>query len=231
MEPYVSVLEANGEERKRVSLLACFENSAYAPLLEWVEPTGDLFHANTIQVFDGSQAHRSRLFERGKVLISIWTLDTAAIVDLERETVDWAVTGRWRRQHEPMLLANGNMLVFDNRGNVGRSRIIEFDPLSLETVWTYQGGKPDDFYSKWCGAVQRLPNGNTLISETNNGRAFEVTEAGDLVWEFVNPHQLEQDDMTLIASLWEVMRLPADFGADWLRDGHERETITKAASR
>jgi len=216
MEPFVSVLDAHGNEQRRVSLLKCFENSAYAPLLEWVKPTGDLFHTNTIQVFDGSQAHRSPLFEHGKILISIWSLDTAAIVDLDRETVDWAVTGRWRRQHEPMILDNGNMLVFDNRGNRGRSRIVEMDPLTLETVWTYQGEDPDDFHSEWCGAVQRLANGNTLITETNNGRAFEVTPSGDIVWEFINPNQVEQEGTTLIASLWETIRLPMDYGADWL---------------
>jgi len=216
MEPFVSVPDAHGNGQRRVSLLKCFENSAYAPLLEWVKPTGDLFHTNTIQVFDGSQAHRSPLFEHGKILISIWSLDTAAIVDLDRETVDWAVTGRWRRQHEPMILDNGNMLVFDNRGNRGRSRIVEMDPLTLETVWTYQGEDPDDFHSEWCGAVQRLANGNTLITETNNGRAFEVTPSGDIVWEFINPNQVEQEGTTLIASLWETIRLPMDYGADWL---------------
>lgn len=216
MEPYLSVLDSAGRTLKRVPLLECFRNSPFAPLLSRLAPTGDLFHTNTIQVFDGSLAGRSPHFARGKVLISIWTLDAAAIVDVERETVEWVQTGLWRRQHEPTLLPNGNMIVFDNRGNEGRSRIIEVDPLTLDVAWTYQGALPDDFYSQWCGAVQRLPNGNTLITETNNGRAFEVTRGGITVWEFVNPHQIQQGDMTLVASLWEVTRLPSDFGAGWI---------------
>ena len=36
--------------------------------------------------------------------------------------------------------------------------------------------------------AQRLPNGNTLICEGDTGRLFEVTSAGELVWEYVNPH-------------------------------------------
>lgn len=231
MDPYLVVLDPDGNEFKRISLVSCFENSPYAPLLKWIKPTGDIFHDNTLQVFDGSQAHRSPLFERGKVLISIWTLDTAAIVNPETETVEWAATGRWRRQHEPMLLDNGNMLVFDNRGNAGRSRIVEFNPLTLERVWTYQGAEPDDFYSKWCGAVQRLDNGHTLITETNNGRTFEVTPNGDLVWEFINPHQVDLEGVTLVASLWEVIRLPSDFGADWLRNTDEQDWLNTNAAR
>lgn len=37
------------------------------------------------------------------------------------------------------------------------------------------------------GAAQRLPNGNTLVTSTQQGHLFEVTPAGEVVWEFVNP--------------------------------------------
>jgi hypothetical protein len=33
-----------------------------------------------------------------------------------------------------------------------------------------------------------LLNGNTLINEGSFGRFFEVTPAGELVWEYVDPH-------------------------------------------
>jgi hypothetical protein len=36
------------------------------------------------------------------------------------------------------------------------------------------------------GNAQRLPNGNTLITESSFGRFFEVTKEGELVWEYVN---------------------------------------------
>lgn len=46
----------------------------------------------------------------------------------------------------------------------------------------------------WGGAVstlisgaQRLPNGNTLITEGGTGRVFEITKAGQIVWEYVSP--------------------------------------------
>ena len=36
--------------------------------------------------------------------------------------------------------------------------------------------------------LQRLANGSTLICEGCDGRIFEVTADGQVVWEFVNPH-------------------------------------------
>jgi hypothetical protein len=37
-------------------------------------------------------------------------------------------------------------------------------------------------------SAQRLPNGNTLITEGADGRLFEVTTGGDIVWEYVSPY-------------------------------------------
>lgn len=216
MEPVLSVLDTNGSEIRRVPLIPCFENSDYAPLLQRLAASGDLFHENTIQVFDGSLADRSPLFAAGNVLISIWTLDTLAIVNPDVERVLWAMNGLWHRQHESALLPNGNMIVFDNRGNKGGSRILEFDPMTQQIAWSYAPENPGDFHSEWCGGLQRLPNGNTLVTETNRGRTFELSPDGDIVWEFINPNQTQSQDMTLVASLWKVTRLPETFGADWL---------------
>ncbi len=216
MEPILSVLSADGDELRRIPLLPCFENSSYAPMLNRLPGSGDLFHENTIQVFDGSLAERSPLFAAGNVLISIWTLDVIAIINPDEQRVLWALTGLWRRQHESTLLPDGNLIVFDNRGNRGGSRILEFDPFTQEIAWTYAPENPADFHSEWCGGLQRLSNGNTLITETNAGRAFELTPSHEIVWEFINPNQTNSQNTTLIASLWKVTRLPKEYGADWL---------------
>lgn len=49
--------------------------------------------------------------------------------------------------------------------------------------------KLDDykFYSGYISSAQRLPNGNTLITEGADGRIFEVTRRYEIVWEFVSP--------------------------------------------
>jgi len=93
--------------------------------------------------------------------------------------------------------------------------VVEFDPATLAVAWEYHAPNARDFYSKECGSSERLPNGNTLITESDGGRAFEVTPRREIVWEFVNPaHAGEENEF--IASVFEMVRLPRDFQLAWL---------------
>src|SRR5690606_11342529 len=101
--------------------------------------------------------------------------------------------------HHPHLIpaglpGEGNMLLFDNGGGSGYgnaqvaprrwSRVVEFDPVSLELVWQYGAESgPEHFFSGILSSAQRLPNGNTLITDGVNSRAFEVTPDKKVVWE------------------------------------------------
>lgn len=73
------------------------------------------------------------------------------------------------------------------------------------------------FFSEACGSVARMPNRNTLITESNGGRAFEVTPDKQIVWEFLNPHRSGSKNR-LIATLLEVQRLEPDFPHQWARE-------------
>ena len=44
------------------------------------------------------------------------------------------------------------------------------------------------FYSPLISSAQRLPNGNTLITEGSGGRMIEVTSEHELVWEYISPY-------------------------------------------
>jgi hypothetical protein len=215
LEDFVTILTPAGESVDSVSVLEAFERSQFAPVLANIAERGDIFHTNTIEVFDGRHAGEAPIFKRGNVLISLREIDVIAIIDMELRKVVWAITGMTARQHQPTLLDNGNMLVFDNLGNHGRSNVIEVDPLTQQVVWEYPGAGATGLLSETCGSAQRLPNGNTLITETDRGRALEVDASGNIVWEFFNPHRAG-DEMELIASLFEVVRLPPGFGAGWL---------------
>lgn len=215
MEDFIFVLDPDGKVIKEYPLLDAFINSPYVNILKkFMRHKGELFHTNTLQLFDGKLSHISPLFNKGNVLISILHLNTIAIVNLEKNKVFWALVGHenklWNFQHEPVLLENGNILIFDNDrrepGIQGRSRIVEFDPLTEKIKWMYQGDDEHPFYSRSCGTNQRLPNGNTLITESDNGRAFEVTRDGKIVWEFVTPHRAGENN-ELIATLLHVNRI------------------------
>jgi hypothetical protein len=214
---FVTVLNAKGKKQRQVDLYSAFEKSPYASFLKGVEDAhaGDIFHTNTVQVLDGRHVGRSSVFKKGNVLVSMRNLDVIAIVDMDTGLVVWALSGMWSLQHEPQLLPNGNMLVFDNRGHQGMSKVLEFEPLTQKVIWGYRGTPANGFYSAGCGTNQRLSNGNTLITESMGGRALEVTSGGEIVWEFVSPHRAgEQDE--LVAVLLDVMRLPPGFPLGWL---------------
>jgi hypothetical protein len=64
---------------------------------------------------------------------------------------------------------------------------VELDPLTRSIIWEYRDLGAVPFYSSWGGAAQRLLNGNTLITESDEGRVFEVTRGGETVWSYMNP--------------------------------------------
>ncbi len=219
LEDFITVLDSDGSELERLSILDAFERSRYdrAPIALGMKNRGDITHVNTLEILDGRLADRIPSFRAGNVLISFRKLHAIAVVDLDAGEIVWMLAGPWIGQHQPTVLANGNILVFDNGGDERTSRVIEFDPVTQEPAWTYGVDPAEEFYTKSCGSNQRLPNGNTLISESDNGRAFEVTLGGEIVWEFWNPERAGKNG-ELIATLFEMVRLPSDFPLDWLGD-------------
>jgi hypothetical protein len=59
--------------------------------------------------------------------------------------------------------------------------------VSRQIVWSYQSKSNQGFFSHIGSSAQRLPNGNTLICSDTEGHLFEVTDKGELVWEYINP--------------------------------------------
>lgn len=214
LDDFIVVLDRHGEVQSRVSVLDALTSSPFAHLLSRIPDRSNILHTNTVELLDGSLAGSIPAFEAGNVLISILFLDALAVVDMEAEQVVWAQTGFWAKQHQPTVLPNGNLLLFDNLGQPGRSRVVEFDPRGPDIRWTYEGREDEPFLSRTCGSAQRLPDGNTLITESDSGRAFEVNREGRVVWELYNPARAGAH-RELIATLFEVVRLPSDFPVQW----------------
>ncbi|MBN2039737.1 MAG: aryl-sulfate sulfotransferase [Spirochaetes bacterium] len=133
------------------------------------------------------------------------------------------------------LPGEGNILVFDNGGQSGYrrtnadysgdlshvfrdySRVLEFDPVSLKVTWKLDKvsmwrNNPENFdfrfYSSHISSAQRLANGNTLITEGNIGRIFEVTPELDLVWEYVSPYK---SGILNLPFVYRAYRLPYEW--------------------
>ncbi|NPU94868.1 MAG: hypothetical protein HPY82_23435 [Gammaproteobacteria bacterium] len=82
----------------------------------------------------------------------------------------------------------GNLLVFDNGKNSGygdqhartrRSRTLEINPIDFSVVWEFNHPR----HGLIMGNVQRLPNGNTFITEGLTGVMLEVTPEKEVVWK------------------------------------------------
>ena len=220
IEDSISIMGPDGWMKRSFSLIEALERFPDFALY-WnraKQKKGDIFHTNSLAILDGSVAHKKPEFAKGNLLVSMRSLNAIFVVDPNTEQVVWAYKADFEEQHDPQVLANGNLLLFDNLGGSpkrGRSRVLEYRLPSMDLVWTYEGTPWDQFFSKGCGTAQRLPNQNTLITETDTGRAFEVTPEGEIVWQFLNPHRTGPDN-TYVASLFAVDRIaPED--VPWLR--------------
>ncbi|MED5609134.1 aryl-sulfate sulfotransferase [Pseudomonas sp. JH-2] len=142
-------------------------------------------------------------------------------------------------QHDAHLIPEGlpgagNLLVFDNQGDAGYpsvqrgvisgSRVLEIDPLKNQIVWQYTAESSKQpgwaFFSSFISSARRLPNGNTLIDEGQNGRFFQVTSAGEIVWEYVSPY-FGKAPLGDAISNWVYRALPVDYS--WVPEGTPRE--------
>lgn len=135
------------------------------------------------------------------------------------------------------LLGEGNLLIFDNGGSCGYgpptltsptgllpfvrnySRILEINPITLSEIWSVD---PRDFgysiplngykfYSPYGGNLQRLPNGNTLITLATEGMAIEITREKEVVWEWTCPYRTDTENMLRNNLIYRVYRYPYQY--------------------
>jgi hypothetical protein len=167
----------------------------------------DYLHMNAASPIPESAGHTDPRFKPGNVIVSYRYINTLALVDKDSKKIVWKTVGLTIGQHNPHFVpgglpGTGNLLVFDNGyvdGNTNPyrastrpySRVLEINPLDKSIVWEYTAENSNrpiwTFFSHYISGVQRQPNGNTLICEGSNGRIFEVTPTGEIVWEYVNP--------------------------------------------
>lgn len=104
--------------------------------------------------------------------------------------------------------------------------------MSNQITWIYTSKSNQSFFSHIGSSAQRLPNGNTLICADTEGHLFEVTAAGELVWEYINPVTKDGpvkvlgDSYPMTNSVFRAYRYSADHTAFQGRDMTPGEPIT-----
>ncbi len=138
---------------------------------------------------------------------------------------------------EPGLSGEGDFLVFNNGigdfpppfhssiiqitppvdalGNYSYTPGTAYEPSAA--TWTYTAVPDTAFFSPNISGCQRLPNGNTLICEGAVGRFFEVTDAGEIVWQYINPVDRDgihyQGEELVMNNVFRCYRYGPDYSA------------------
>jgi hypothetical protein len=166
----------------------------------------------------------------GTVAASLRSVSAVIIIDRASGEISWRL-GRdvLAQQHCPSELPDGSLLLFDNGTfrtgqSVTYSRVIEVDRRSRAVTWEYRDSPPENFFTPFMGGAQRLPNGNTLVTESAFGRIFEVDRGGQVCWEYVVPYfSAYQDEAAARAfpdatnAIFRAYRYLPD-EVPWLRD-------------
>ena len=178
----------------------------------WYDAGDTRFHPDNV-IWDAREANIIAIVDKqsGKI---VWKLGPRYDGNDAERKLGWIIGQHHAHLIPRGLPGEGNLLVYDNGGWAGYgapnpgapnglktaqrdySRVLEIDPTTLEIVWQYTPKEagfvvPLDaarFYSPFISSAQRLPNGNTLITEGSDGRIFEVTRDHAIVWEYISPY-------------------------------------------
>jgi len=198
---------------------------------KWYERGDRRFHPDNI-ILDSREAGLLAIVDRGSGKI-VWRTGPY-YRDAEDKKLGWIIGPHHTHMIPSGLPGEGNILLFDNGGQSGYgppndnapngiavmrraySRVLEFDPITRDIVWEYapnNAQKPGrkygfDLYSPFISSAQRLPNGNTLITEGSDGRVIEVTPGQDVVWEYISPYPWDSSMPGIRNLVYRAYRVP-----------------------
>lgn len=224
-DDYVTLLDADGALVEEFSIAGVLNAARDRYLFERVkirkkngQKEIDLLHTNSLEwMRDPELAARDPLYALTNVVVCMRHQNRVVVIDAEKKRLVWTWGfGELSGPHDASVLPNGNFLIFDN--GLGRrwSRVIEVDPMSREIVWSYAAPEPKEFFTDQRGAAQRLGNGNTLVTNSQSGVAFEVTREGETVWNYRNPSRTADGRRTIIVRMRRVLEAAGE-GAQYSR--------------
>jgi len=195
---------------------------------KWYDAGDKRFHPDNI-IWDSRETNILGITDKktGKI---VWKVGPYYNTNEKLKKLGWIIGQHHVHMIPRGLPGEGNILIFDNGGwagygipnpgsptgnkNVLRdySRVLEIDPTTLQIVWQYTPEEaglvhPPDanrFYSPFISGQQRLPNGNTLITEGSGGRIIEVTPEHEIVWEYISPYWGTSLKMNMIYRAYRV---------------------------
>lgn len=185
-------VSADGEKLREISIFDVLlrnGSQGYLYMGESVPKTGDILHLNDVEEFPASMTEG--VFRHGDIMVSTNIINTIMVFDPTTQELRFVSSGPHVHQHDPDFVDGNNVQIFDNNyvGDLAdreSSRIVSLSAVTGKTSIVFAGSPHERFYSYNQGKQQILKNGNTLITATREGRAFEITPSGQVVWEYTN---------------------------------------------
>jgi len=159
----------------------------------WFANHTDQFPRDAGGEFGGDWTHNNDVEEirPGVFMVSLKNFNQIVAINRSTKEVVWTLgepgnSDIVNRQHNPDYLINDagqpTVIVSDSAND----RVAEYtrEDGTWNLTWSLRGGdlnEPRD--------ADRLPNGNTLVSDRRGDRLLEVTPTGEVVWEVYAPWQ------------------------------------------
>ena len=200
----------------------------------WFDKGDQRFHPDNI-ILDSREAGLLAIVDHmsGKI---VWRTGPY-YRDGDDKKLGWIIGPHHTHMIPKGLPGEGNIMLFDNGGQSGygpandmapdgiavmrraHSRVLEFNPITKDIVWEYapnNASAPNqkfgfDLYSPFISSAQRLPNGNTLITEGSDGRVIEVTRDREVVWEYISPYLWDSSVPAIRNLVYRAYRVPYDW--------------------
>lgn len=215
-EEMILEVSPDGKILQEISVMDLFlknDLSGYlymGPQSDWSTETGsDTLHLNDVEPFPAN--FKESFFSKEDIMVSLRNINTIFVFNRYDNKIKFLKTGCFVRQHDPDFIDGDSISVFDNNHiteepNGQQSRILILSAHSDKSRIYFSGNKKIPFYTVILGKHQWLPNGNLLITEPMKGRAFEIDQNKEIVWEYLN---IIEEGLT--GTMEEVQRIPSEF--------------------
>lgn len=214
-EPYILKVSPDGKLLEETSVFDLLHKNKLDGLLyinnrdnSFTVFSGDYIHLNDVTPFPTDR--EEGFFTYGDVLISLRNSNCIVIYNDSTKIVKDVIIDDFVRQHDPDFIDGHHISIYDNY-SIGssdpnqQSRILIKSYVNHKISEYYKGDVLSPFNSSAMGKHQWLENGNLLITDSMNGRAFEINERKEIVWEYRN---ILQDGMH--GAVFEVSRIHPD---------------------
>lgn len=207
----------------RATESALYDSPAYPASRDWLHINDVDYLGDRRFLVSVRNANQLVIVEHGEGVVEVINEDRSATTDDscrgDSQLADFDADGEihcgdpdvLNHQHNPQWLGPGRVLVADSEND----RIVELIRTAngtWEPAWTLE--QAGGFDLDWPRDADRLPNGNTLVTDSYNKRVFEVTPEGRVVWSY---------GTTLIP--YEADRLPVGEQAGTYRPGEGTGSI------